>query len=233
VAFAPGCRASRKTSAGRALRRRHTVEEEINMNTSIRWRVMVLQGLAGIVLLFVAAFAFGASSFVHNTIREQLVAQKISFPASGSPALKPSEFPDLQQYAGQQVDNGDKARAYANGFIGRHLKTIANGLTYSQVSAKALASPNDPKLAAQVQLLFRGETLRGLLLNAYGWWTVGTYAFWAGLGLLLAGLAVIGAFLFEAQELPMVKRWLPKVKMAIRGARARAVTPPRKKSAAR
>jgi len=198
------------------------------MNMSIRWRVMVLQGLAGVVLLFIAAFAFGASSFVHNTIRDQLVAQKISFPPKGSPALKPSDFPDLQQYAGQQVDNGDKARAYANGFIGRHLKAIANGLTYAQVSTKALASPNDPKLAAQVQLLFRGETLRGLLLNAYGWWTVGTYAFWAAMGLLLAGVAVIGAFIFEAQELPMVKRWLPKVKLAIRGAQARAVTPKRR-----
>ncbi len=203
------------------------------MNTSIRWRVVALQAVAGLVLLFIAALAFGVSAFVHNTIHDQLVAQRIFFPAKGSPALTPKDFPDLQQYAGQQVDNGDKARAYANGFIGRHLKAVANGQTYAEVSTKALANPSDPKLAAQVQTLFKGETLRGLLLNAYGWWTVGTYAFWAALGLMLAALAVIAAFVFEARELPQVKKWLPKLKLGIRGLRARAMAPPQKRSASR
>jgi len=192
---------------------------------------MTLQAVAGIVLLFSAAFAFGVSSFVHNQIRDELVSQKISFP-SGS-ALSSKDYPDLQRYAGQQVDNGDKAQAYANGYIGRHLKAIAGGQTYAQVSAKAMANPNDPKLATQMNLLFRGETLRGLLLNAYGWWTVGTYAFWAGLVLLLAALAVIAAFIYEAREMPEVKRYIPKLKMAMRGVRARAVTPPQRKSSAR
>ncbi len=95
------------------------------------------------------------------------------------------------------MDTGDKAKAYANGFIGRHLTKIANGQTYSEVSAKAQAEPSDQKLAGQVQVLFRGETLRGLLLNAYGWWTIGTYAFYAVIGLAIASLAVLGAFVFE------------------------------------
>ncbi len=95
------------------------------------------------------------------------------------------------------MDTGDKAKAYANGFIGRHLTKIANGQTYSEVSAKAQADPSDHKLAGQVQVLFRGETLRGLLLNAYGWWTIGTYAFYAAIGLAIAGLVVLGAFVFE------------------------------------
>jgi len=201
------------------------------VNTSIRWRVVTLQVIAGIVLLFIAALAFGVSAFVHNQIRDELVSQKISFPSGA--ALSPKIYPDLQQYAGQQVDNGPKAQAYANGYIGRQLKAIAGGQTYAQVSAKALASPNDPKLAAQAPLLFRGETLRGLLLNAYGWWTVGTYAFWAALVLTLAALAVIAAFVFEARELPEVKRYIPKLKMAMRGVRVRPVTPPQKKSASR
>lgn len=201
------------------------------MNTSIRWRVVTLQAVVGIVLLFVAALGFGVSAFVHNQIRDELASQKISFP-SGS-ALSPKAYPDLQQYAGQQVDDGQKAQAYANGFIGRHLKAIANGQTYAQVSAKSLANPTDARLALQANLLFKGETLQGLLLNAYGWWTVGTFAFWASMGLTLAALAVIAAFIYEARELPEVKRYIPKLKMALRGVRARATTPPPKKSASR
>ena len=38
-----------------------------------------------------------------------------------------------------------------------------------------------------VQTLFRGETLRSILLNAYGWWTVGTITLWAGFASVLAG----------------------------------------------
>ncbi|MEJ5998790.1 hypothetical protein [Corynebacterium sp. H130] len=37
--------------------------------------------------------------------------------------------------------------------------------------------------------LFKGDALRGILLNAYGWWLVGSIAIWAGAGLL--ALAVI------------------------------------------
>lgn len=129
--------------------------------------------------------------------RDQLGAQQIFFPAADSKALPAAEFPDLQQYGGQQVVNGDQAKAYADGFIGRHLQAIGNGQTYSQVSAASLANPTDPKLAAQVQTLFRGETLRGLLLNAYGWWQIGQYALYAGVGLAIAAGAVFLAFLFE------------------------------------
>jgi len=46
------------------------------------------------------------------------------------------------------------------------------------VSSAAQANPSDQKLQAQVQTLFRGETLRGLLLYAWGWSLVGTIAFW-------------------------------------------------------
>ena len=35
----------------------------------------------------------------------------------------------------------------------------------------------------QVQTLFRGETLRGLLLNAYGWSQVAMYALYTAIGL--------------------------------------------------
>jgi hypothetical protein len=171
--------------------------EVFDMTTTMRRRVVVLQvGLIGI-LVFCAGFLFWGNSFIHNQISTELTAQQIFFPAAGSKGLPAVEMADLQQYGGQQVVNGDMARAYANGFIGRHLANVAGGLTYSQVSSQAQANPTDTKLAGQVQTLFRGETLRGLLLNAYGWWTIGTYALYAAIGLALAAFAVLGALAFE------------------------------------
>jgi hypothetical protein len=167
------------------------------MSRGMRIRVFILQaGLVGI-LAFAAVIALGAGSFVRGQIHDQLAAQQIYFPAAGSAALPANEMPDLQQYGGQQVDDGIKAQAYANGFIGRHLEAVAAGQTFAQVSTKAQANPTDPKLQAQVATLFKGETLRGLLLNTYGWWTVGTYALYAGIGMTVAAAAVLLALLFE------------------------------------
>jgi hypothetical protein len=167
------------------------------MTTGLRWRIIILQaGLIGI-LGFCAGFLFWGSNFVGGMVHDQLSAQQIYFPAQGSAALSPAEFPDLQQYAGQQLVNGDQAKAYANGFIGRHLEKVANGKTYSQVSALAMANPKDATLAGQKTTLFQGETLRGLLLNAWGWSQVGIYAFWAGIGLAVATVAVGLALLYE------------------------------------
>ena len=167
------------------------------MTKGIRWRILVLQvGLIG-VLSFAAGFLFWANSFSHGMVRDQLSAQQIFFPPAGSPALDPKVYPTLQQYAGQQLLTGDQAQAYANDFIGHHLQSVAGGKTYSQVSALAIANPTDTKLAAQVQTLFRGETLRGLLLNAYGWWQVGQYALYAAIGLMVAAIVAFVALVFE------------------------------------
>ena len=167
------------------------------MTKTLRWRVWVLQaGLIGI-LVFCAGFLFWGNSFIHNQISTELTAQQIYFPPAASKGLPVDTMADLQQYGGKQVVDGDMARAYANGFIGRHLDKVANGLTYSQVSSQAQANPTDTKLAGQVQTLFRGETLRGLLLNAYGWWTIGTYALYAAIGLAVAAGVVLVAFALE------------------------------------
>jgi hypothetical protein len=163
----------------------------------LRWRIIALQVVLVMVLGFGAGFLYWGSNFVNGMVHDQLVAQKIYFPVTGSTALDPKEFPDLQQYAGQQVDSGDKAKAYADGFIGRHLEAVAGGKTYSQVSAASLANPQDQKLAAQANTLFRGETLRGLLLYAWGWSQVGLYAFYAAIVLTVATIVVFGTLVFE------------------------------------
>jgi hypothetical protein len=172
------------------------------MTPDLRRRVVILQVALVVVLAFVAGFLFWAAGFTHNYVHDELTQQRISFPAAGSASLSAQEFPDLQQYAGHAVNDGDTAKAYANGFIGRHLQAIGGGKTYSQVSAASLAAPKNAALAATVQTLFRGETLRGLLLNAWGWWTVGTYALYAAIGLSLASVAVFLSFLYEVLIAP-------------------------------
>ncbi len=171
------------------------------MTNGLRWRVLVLQvGLIGI-LVFCAGFLFWGNSFIHNQIKDELTSQQIYFPAANSAAItalpNASDQAAMNLYGGQQLTTGEQAKVYANSFIGVHLTEVAGGLTYSQMSAKAMANPTDAKIAGQVATLFKGETLRGLLLNAYGWWTIGTYALYAAIGLAVAALAVLGAFALE------------------------------------
>lgn len=145
----------------------------------------LLGAAATVLLVVVGCLGLYGYNFATGQVHDQLAAQKIYFPEKGSPALDPTEFPGLQKYAGQQVDNGAKAKAYADEFIGKHLEGIAGGKTYAEVSAEAMANPNDAKLAGQKQALFQGETLRGLLLTAgYGYWTFG----------MIAGYVSIAAF---------------------------------------
>jgi hypothetical protein len=150
-----------------------------------------------IVLLVAGGLLMWGYTFADDEVHDQLAAQKIFFPPKGSPALTPKEFPDLQKYAGEQVVNGDQAQAYADGFIARHLEEVANGQTYSQVSAQVLQNPDDVKLKGQQETLFRGETLRGLLLNAYAFWQIAQIALYAAiisfiLGAVMAVLSFLG-----------------------------------------
>jgi hypothetical protein len=143
-----------------------------------------------LVLSVGSGLLFWGSSFAHNMVHDQLADQKIQFPAKGSPGLDPKEFPGLQRYAGQAVDSGPKAKAYADQFIKVHLEGIANGKTYSEVSEASRADPKNAELEAQVQTLFRGETLRGLLLYAWGWSVVGMLAGLVAIAALLGAIAV-------------------------------------------
>ncbi len=137
---------------------------------------------AGIIVVGILAVVGG--SYDKQVVHDQLVPQKIVFPAANSPAL----LPGIKQYAGQKLVNGDQAKAYANNFINVHLSKIAGGETYAQVSTAALAAPKNAKLAEEKATLFQGETLRGLLLNAWGWSLVGTLVTLAGWILILLGV---------------------------------------------
>ncbi len=153
---------------------------------------------AGALAMFlIAGLAYWAHNFTSNMVRTELSAQKIYFPEAGSPALNPEEYPDLQQYAGQLVDTPQKAKAYANGYIGRHLSNIADGKVYSEVSAEAAKDPTNEKLQKQKQSLFQGETLRGILLTSgYGFGTVGNIAGIASVIAAITGVLFILSALY-------------------------------------
>src|SRR5215469_9095744 len=163
------------------------------MSTAIRWRILVLQVVAILVLGFSAGAGFFANSFTTQQIHDQLAPQQISFPATQAQGL----FPDLQQYAGQQVLNGDQAHAYAEQFIARHLQTIGQGHPYSYWSGVALNDKN-PTTKAQEQgiadTLFKGEMLRSMLNQAWTFAVIGSIAWYAGIALSIATLAVLAAF---------------------------------------
>jgi hypothetical protein len=143
--------------------------------------LMTAGGLVTTIVLAVAgALLFVGYSFANSNVHTQLVGQRITMP-SGQAIDDPAIKPYLAKYAGQQMATGGQAEAYANHFIAVHLKEVAGGKTYSEVSTLARANPNDATLQGQVQTLFRGETLRGLLLNAYAFWKVGQIALIGGI----------------------------------------------------
>jgi hypothetical protein len=154
--------------------------------------------LIAAVLLIAGGLLTWAHSFVDNQVKTQLSQQQIFFPEAGSKAISdPKIAPYLTKYAGQQLTTGAQAEAYANHFIAVHLEGIGGGKTYAQLSTQAQANPDDAKLAATVNTMFKGETLRGLLLNGYAFWKMGEIAMIAaiasfiGAGVLFV-LAILG-----------------------------------------
>jgi hypothetical protein len=156
--------------------------------------LMVVAGLAlAAVLLVAGGLLTWGHNFVTSEVRTQLVAQKIVFPPASSDAIKSLPKADakaMSVYAGQTMTTGAQAQTYADHFIAVHLGEIGGGLTYSQLSAKAMAAPTNTKLADEVATVFKGTTLRGMLLNAYGFWQMGQIV-WIGAIVAFAGAALM------------------------------------------
>lgn len=136
------------------------------------------------VLVVSGALLTWGSSFIADEVHDQLSAQNIYFPPADSPAVEGDEYEGMRDFGGMQMTTGEQAGVYANEFIGTHLENTAGGKTYAELSDDAKADPDNAELAGQVETMFRGETLRGLLLNAYAFGTMGA----------IAGFAAIGAF---------------------------------------
>jgi len=166
------------------------------------YRLTAIAGFAvAVILLAAGGLLLWGSTYVHNTVQGQLASQQIFFPPKAAFAhpvagteITPSMIPSVSQYAGQQLLTGQQAEAYADHFIAVHIADMGGGKTYSQLSAESIAQPNNAKLAGLVATVFKGETLRSMLLNAYGWWKVSQITYIAAIvSFALGGLALIGS----------------------------------------
>jgi hypothetical protein len=151
-----------------------------------------------VAMIVLGAFAIYGGNFGRENVQTRLEPQNITFPPLS--AMTPEEQTSVGAFAGQQVTTGNQAEAFSR-YIAGHLEAVNGGATYSETSAAARAEGLAPDVAAELQgkadTLFKGETLRSMLLNAYGWWTVATIALFVGyamvaMGLVLAGLAALG-----------------------------------------
>jgi hypothetical protein len=162
--------------------------------------------MATVVLLGASGLAWYGYHFATTEVRNQLSEQKVYFPPKGSASFSAAEFPDIQKYAGQLVDNGPKAKAYADGFINRHLQKVAGGKTYSEVSTLAMKDPTNVTLQQQKATLFQGETLRGLLLgDGYAYWTFGMMALYASIAALAGAIVMAVLVLLGMRHLKRLK----------------------------
>ncbi len=155
--------------------------------------------LAGL-LLVLGLILQNQADFAHDYVHDQLSAQQITFtPAAGLKANEKS--PCIVDNAGELLTTGKQAECYANHYIAVHLGEVNGGKTYSQTSTELRSLPDQTgaeakALSAKVDTLFRGETLRGLLLTSYGFSIFGDRAhqaalvcFAVALVLALAGIA--------------------------------------------
>ena len=166
------------------------------------------------VLLVAGVLLLWGHSYANDQVASQLSAQKIVFPTTSNPefkALPASDQAAMGAYAGQTMTTGAQAKAYADHFIAVHLQIMGKGQTYSQLSGESLAQPKNVALAGLVQTVFRGTTLRSMLLEAYGFWQMGQIALlaaiasFAGAGLLL--ILSIAGLVHERRVPPKPKCW--------------------------
>jgi hypothetical protein len=195
----------------------------------------IMFSIAGVglaALLIVAGLILTSNAnFAKNYVADQLAQQNITFKPANALTEEERQAACLVQYAGQKLTTGKQAECYANNFIGLHLKSTADGQTYadlgtpqSQLRTKVTEAQktNDPALSdlqkqladvtSQRETVFKGETLRGLLLTTYGFSEFGTKAAQAATVTYLAAalLLLLGiAGFIHAYATPRSKAFAP------------------------
>ena len=192
-----------------------------------------------VVLIVAGGLLVWGQSYTTTTVHDQLAQQQIYFPAKaeinavkaqyakgGQKAVTDPEFPNaklmvpaLEPYAGQQVTTGTEAKVYANDFIGQHLYAMPYHGVYSQISEAYMAAKPGSAKATQLgdlrQTAFMGTTLRGMLLEAYAFGTIGTVMLWgsvAAFGAAAILLVLIGLGIWHANKTSEEERLFDELK---------------------
>ena len=147
-------------------------------------------------MIVLGAFAIYGGNFGRENVQSRLTPEKVP-PLQRDVAGRAADARRIRRTAGHDGTTGE---AFAR-YIAGHLAEVNDGKTYAETSGAARAEGLDPKVAADLSAkadtLFKGETLRSIMLNAYGWWTVATIALYVGyamiaLGILLGVLSILG-----------------------------------------
>jgi len=156
-------------------------------------------GLVVVVVLIVAgALMLWGNSYVDSNVHNQLAQQQIFFPPKAAFAhpvagseITASMIPSVSQYAGQQLLTGSQAEVWADDFIAVHLSEMPYHGVYAAISTAARANPKSTQLAALEQTSFQGTTLRGLLLEAYGFSEVGLVLLWGAIAAFILAFVML------------------------------------------
>jgi cytoskeletal protein RodZ len=177
--------------------------------------------LLAVVLLVAGGLLTWASTFIADEVDAQFSAQDIIMPTQEaidaqveSGSLTEEDAEALEEFAGEALDNGPAAKAYADHYIKAHMNASGRALagdpvTYEAASAKgrelsAAVAENpdateDEQAEAQAWMdlresLFMGNTLRGLLLYGYAFATIGTIAGYAAIAAFAGGAFLLVLF---------------------------------------
>ena len=174
--------------------------------------------LFGGLILVLGLVLQNQSNFASTYVKEQFGQQKIEFTAVDYLHGEQDDAPCLVEFAGTLLDSGKKAECYANEYIAFHLASGATeagyeGATYAtiggvqrgigaDIQAAKDAGKDTTELDASLtsvntlrETMFKGETLRGLLLTTYGFSIFGDRA------ALAAMICFIGAALLMVLSL--------------------------------
>jgi hypothetical protein len=168
-------------------------------------------GVAVVIALVIAGgLLTWGHSFVNSNVHSQLAQQQIYFPPKAAfdhpkagTEITPSMIPSVSQYAGQQLLTGQQAKVWADDFMSVHLSELPYGGVYSKLSTASRANPTNKALAAAEATSFQGTTLRGLLLEAYAFSTIGTVMLWGAIAsFVLAAImaALVGLGIWHARK---------------------------------
>ena len=166
-------------------------------------KIVTAIGAGLTVFLFVSAALLNwGATFAEDSVRSQLENQNISFPAVE--AMPEATAAQLAKWAEMKVTTGEMARDYSDLYIWEHMKAsaiaaVGKPATYSEVSGMYMGlvrggstdTAQIAKLGELRQTLFMGNTLRGMLLEAYAFGTMGVIAGYGALAALVGGVLML------------------------------------------
>jgi hypothetical protein len=166
-------------------------------------KIVTAVGFGLTVFLFITAGLLNwGATFASDSVKSQLDNQNISFPAAE--AMPEATKDKLAKWAEVKVTTGEMARDYSDLYIWEHMKgsaiaAVGKPATYSEISGMYMGlvrggstdTEQITKLGDLRQTLFMGNTLRGMLLTAYAFGTMGVIASYGAIAALLGGVVML------------------------------------------